>query len=248
MKSISFACLPVFLCAFATSCKPKETPPGTPQVSALALADMPLLKVEPGDFWTYRVHIEMPAGVTSPEAAAVDSTHERVRTFLGKVPFVKDKPDVDCFEVIAPHSPPDREYVNIFDDRIELVGELVMKDAGSHPIVFPSPVVFVKAGIQAGEPMGIPAEVAGRQRGGSVIGREEVEVPAGKFKAIRLLTSGMDGAIESRRTIWFSPGNGIVKVETVRYAQGHVKLKETQELSAKGHKPVEDRPKGDAPH
>ena len=34
--------------------------------------------------------------------------------------------------------------------------------------------------------------------------------------------TGTDGKIESRRTLWFSPANGIVREERVRYSEGHV--------------------------
>ncbi|BCU78450.1 hypothetical protein [Luteolibacter sp. LG18] len=244
--SSSLALSSVLLGCLLVSCK-KEEQPGVQVVSAPSALDIPILKVEPGDFWTYQVRIEIPAGVTGEQAAAVDTTHERTRTYLGKVPFVKGAPEVECFEVVAPNSPPTREYVNILDDRIELRGELLLKDADSRPIVFPSPVVFVKAGLQAGDSIqlpsiAVPGTGAMAPRSCAIIGREDCVVPAGSFPSVRMLMHGVDGKIESRRTIWFSPGNGIVKEERVRYAEGKVIVKESHELAKKGHRALTERP------
>ncbi|MFD0894927.1 hypothetical protein KBB96_04070 [Luteolibacter ambystomatis] len=233
------------------SCKEEQAAP--PAVVAPSGMDLPVLKIEPGDYWSYRVRIEIPAGVTGDQAAAVDSTHQRTRTFLGKTPFIPGSPDVDCFEVIAPNSPPMREFVNIFEDRVELRGDWAMKNAESRPIVLPTPVVFFKAGLQAGDtlPMptgvGVPGSEAVRQRVCAVIGREECVVPAGSFPSVRMLMNGLDGKIETRRTIWFSPGTGIVKEERIRYAEGKVIVKETHELAEKGHKALTERPKAPGP-
>jgi hypothetical protein len=222
--------------AAVIGCKPAEKPATPPASVATDGLDVPILEVNPGDAWKYRVQIEIPAGVTAPDAQAVTSTHERVRTYLGKVPISKDAEPVDCFEVTSPGSPADREFVNIQPDRIELVGELKMKGDDSRPIVFPAPIVFVKAGLQAGDTLEIPAMAIGeghtpRQRSAAVIGREECDVPAGKFPTVRLVMGGMDGDIETRRTLWFSPGKGIVKEERVRYAAGKVVVKEIHELT-----------------
>lgn len=245
----SFALIPV-LGLLLASCKEKQVPP--PLVGTPTGMDLPVLKVEPGDYLTYRVRVEIPAGVTGDQAAAVDTTHERTRTFLGKTLFVAGSPDVDCFEVIAPGSPVTREFVNIFDDRVELRGELMMRNAESRPIVFPKPVVYFKAGLQAGDslPMptvGAPGSNAVSQRTCAIIGREDCELPAGKFPTVRMLMNGLDGKIETRRTIWFAPGIGEVKEERVRYAEGKVIVKETHELIAKGHRPLAERPKVPGP-
>lgn len=216
-------------------CKPADETGAAPASLAAEGLDIPILEVKAGDAWKYRVQVDVPAGVTAPDSQAVSSTHERVRTYLGKLPISKDAEPVDCFEVTAPGAPRDREFVNIEPDRIELVGELKMKDDDSRPIVFPAPILFIKAGLQAGDTLEIPAMTVGgssipRQRSAAVIGREECEVPAGKFQTVRLVMGGMDGGIETRRTLWFSPGKGIVKEERVRYAEGKVVVKEVHEL------------------
>ncbi|MGC4015996.1 MAG: hypothetical protein QM755_15935 [Luteolibacter sp.] len=244
------------LCLLSTSCKQEEKGASENAVTSTNLTptgmDIPVLKIEPGDYWSYRVRVEIPAGVTGEQAASVDTTHERVRTFLGKMPLVEGSPEADCFEVVAPNTPPTREFVNIHEDRVELRGELMMKNAESRPIVFPVPVVFFKAGLQAGDtlPMptvGAPGSTAVSQRSCAIIGREDCVVPAGTFPSVRMLMNGLDGKIETRRTLWFAPGTGIVKEERIRYAEGKVIVKETHELASKGHKALSERPKAPGP-
>ena len=76
-----------------TSCKKKAEPVATPEApqaasiadKELAAQDTPILPVEKGDSWTYQVRLEVPAGLTSPTAKAVDQTSEMKRSALGKI-------------------------------------------------------------------------------------------------------------------------------------------------------------------
>jgi len=235
------AALPIScLCAVLVSCD-SRTPPVDGALVFAAAADTPILKIAPGDFWEYEVRDQIPAGVTGREAAEVDVTHRRVRTFLGRAPFVAGEPDAECFEVVTPGGPPTREFVAIWEDRVELLGEMLMKGPESRPIVFPKPIVFIRAGLRAGDNIDLPSltfEGSGMvaPRSCAVIGREEIQVPAGTFQAIRLLMGAMDGKIETRRLLWFSPGVGIVREERVRYAEGRIIVRETHVLVETGHK------------
>jgi len=67
-------------------------------------------------------------------------------------------------------------------------------------------------------------------RSTSVVDREDVTVPAGTFRSIRLLMIGKDSDLEMRRTIWFAPRVGIVKELTTRYAKDTMLLHQNQEL------------------
>lgn len=237
LRELLVLCLPVVL---LVSCDSETVAPMTARTFAEA-ADTPLLRISAGDFWTYEVRVEIPAGVTGREAASVDVSHSRTRTFLGKTPFLEGEPAVDCFEVTTPGSPATREFVAIWDDRVELLGEMMMKGPESRPIVFPEPIMFIRAGLRAGDTIEIPAltfEGSGMvaPRSCRVIGREEIQVPAGTFQAIRLMMGSVDGKIETRRLLWFSPGVGIVREERVRYAEGRIIVRETHVLSEMGHK------------
>lgn len=238
--SLLRASVPIVFVGLALSSCDSKAPPPVGAQSFAAAADTPILKIAVGDFWKYEVRVEIPAGVTGREAAAVDVSHQRLRTYLGKVPLIEGESEADCFEVSTPGSPAIREFVAIWDDRVELLGEMLMKGPESRPIIFPKPIVFVRAGLRAGDSIEMPAlafEGTGMvaPRSCRVIGREEIEVPAGKFQTIRMLMGAVDGKIETRRLIWFSPGCGIVREERVRYADGRIIVRETHVLTETGH-------------
>ena len=212
------------------SCDTAEKPPLGGAVPETSRSDVPLLPVSKGDVWVYSVRLQIPESVTSPGAAEVDQTYLRTRTYLGKIAPAEGLPAVDCFEVIAPASPAEREFVEIHDDRILMRGSMIMRPETTRPMWLDHPVPFVIAGMKAGTESPEIQAGGGLSRKTQVIAREDVTVPAGKFPAIRLLMSGTDGDLELRRTIWFSPGTGIVREEKIRYRLGKVIFRETQEL------------------
>jgi hypothetical protein len=220
------AWLAFFLCA----CDPHAaTPPSaTPDGS---MADVPLLAPAPGDAWVYQVRLRIPAGVTSATAAEVDSSYESVRTYLGKVSAGEDLPETDCFEVLVPGSPREREFVEIQPDRILIRGSVLMRPEKPRSLWLDRPVTFVMAGMKAGDslPDSVSAD-GGIIRRTKVIGREDVTVSAGTFRCIRLLTIGSDGELDLRRTIWFAPGTGIVCEEKARYRRDQLVMREIRQL------------------
>jgi hypothetical protein len=141
-------------------------------------------------------------------------------------------PAVDCFEVTAPAAPVEREFVEIHDDKILMRGSMIMRPETTRPMWLDPAVPFVSAGMKAGMESPTVQTLGGAlQRKTQVIGRENARVPAGEFPSIRLLTTGYDGELELRRTIWFAPGVGIVREEKIRYRHGKVIFKETHELT-----------------
>lgn len=201
-----------------------------PEQGAAAL-DIPLLPVEPGMKWVYQANLEIPEGVTSDTAAAVHTKFERVRTYLGKVAAAENLPQTDCFEVEVPGSPREREFVEIHPDRILMRGSLIMRPDTTHPMWLDPPVPFVIAGMKPGTALPeIKAGDGSLTRRIQVIAREDVTVPAGTFPCIRILTTGRDGSIETRRTIWFSPGNGIIREEKTQYLKEKLINRQVQEL------------------
>jgi len=213
-----------FLCA----CKPDfRTHPAPDAV----FADVPLLPAAAGDEWIYQVRLRIPAGVTSSTAAEVDTTFNRVRTYLGKISASDGLPETDCFEVTVPGSPREREFVDIFPDRILMRGSQVMRPETARPIWLEQAETFVTAGMMAGDslPDFISAD-GGIIRRTRIITREEVTVPCGNFRCIRLLITGSDGELDLRRRIWFAPGTGIVREEKSRYRRDQLVLREVHEL------------------
>lgn len=224
--------IPALMALSLVSCDRSKEPAAALEAKVPTRSDVPLLPVSKGDVWIYKVHLEIPENVTSPGAAEVDQNHQRTRTYLGKISPVAGLPEVDCFEVVVPQSPVEREFVDIHDDRILMRGSMIMRPETTRPMWLDHPVPFVVAGMKAGtESPEIQVPGGGLSRKTRVIGREDVTVPAGTFPSIRLLISGSDGDLELRRTIWFSPGTGIVREEKTRYRLGKVIFRETQELA-----------------
>ena len=229
------ATLAILSAVFLTDCNRTSKTAASPSTVAAdaAAKDIPLLPIKKGDTWNYDVHLEIPAGISSPEAPAVDLKHPLTRVYLGKVVPGKDLPESDCFEVTVPSSPVEREFVEIHDDRILMRGSLRMRDQNSRPVWLTKPIPFVIAGMKPGTSSPeISLADGAASRKTEVIAREDVTVPVGKFSSLRLLMSGMDGSLEMRRTIWFAPGTGIVREEKTRYNAGKLIFRETQELVA----------------
>jgi len=235
MKTQVFQSVFAVLAFLLPSCDSKKDKPAvtpTPLEDAARIADTPILPVKPGDSWAYDVRLDIPPDVTSAGAAAVSTKHRRVRTYLGKKSAADGLPETDCFEVAVPGSPAEREFVEIHDDRILMRGSLVMRPETTKPMWLQTPVPFVIAGMKPGTAMPeIKTSDGSLTRDTKVIAREEITVPAGTFRCIRLLTTGTDGEIELRRTVWFSPGKGIIREEKARYRRDKLIYRETQDLA-----------------
>lgn len=223
---------------FMNSCEKKpandEGKPGVAEeeTDGLAASDTPLLPVEAGDYWKYRVLVEIPSGITSPGASAVETELEKIRTYIGKISPGDDLPEVDAFDVEFPGEPLEREFVEITDKSIMLRGTGHPEILDSRAIWLDPPVPFVFVGMRGGNKMADLSILDGaRTRGLKVIAREEVTTPLGDFTAIRMLMTGNDGKFELRRTTWFVPQVGIVKEEKTRYAEGKLIFRETTELT-----------------
>jgi hypothetical protein len=220
---------------FLPSCdseKKREKPPLSSEDKAAASVDIPILPVKPGDAWIYETRLEIPPDVTSPGAAAVDTKHRRTRTYLGKISPAGGLPETDCFEVVVQGSPNEREFVEIYEDRILMRGSLIMRPETTQPMWLATPVPFVFAGMKPGTDFAeIKTAEGGLSRKTQVIAREEITVPAGNFRCVRLLTTGNDGDVELRRTIWFAPGKGIIREEKTRYHHEVLIFRETQQLT-----------------
>lgn len=219
---------PILFCTWLCACHQDEVKPPAPDGSA---ADLPLLPAAPGDAWIYQVRLRIPSGVTSATAAEVDVTYQGTRTFLGKVSAGAGLPEAGCFEVHVPGSPREREFVDIFPNHILMRGSLVMRSETSRPLWLEQPETFVAAGMKAGDSLlDFVSTDGGIIRRTKVIGREEVTVPGGSFRCIRLLTTGSDGELDLRRSMWFAPGTGIIREEKARYRRDRLVLREVHEL------------------
>ncbi len=223
----------IIVCVLVSSAchSSKKTTAKIPESSTAAQQDTPILTVKKGDVWRYQVHLEIPPDVTAPGAAEVDESYERTRTYLGKLVPATGLPEVDCFEVIAPNAPPEREFVEISKDRILMRGSMIMRQETTKPMWLDRAIPFVIAGMKAGTEFPEFETVGGGlSRKTQVVARESLTVPAGTFPCIRILMTGKDGNLELRRTTWFSPGSGIIREEKTRYLKDKLLFRETQTL------------------
>jgi len=232
MRAI-IAPIPFIILACLASCEKKVKPEMKKETVSdeLKHADTPILPIKKGDYWKYKVRVEIPAGITSEGSSAVEIETEKTRTFLGKVEVSENHPPTDAFDVVVPGQPVGRELVEIKEDRILMRGSSQPETLGSKPIWMEPAIAFVVAGMRPGQqitPFSI--QEGASKRSMKVIAREAVVVPAGSYPAIRLLMTGNDGQFEVRRTTWFAPRIGIVKEEKTRYAGDKLIFRETTEL------------------
>lgn len=144
---------PVLLAAtfVLAACDHPQKSAAAPPATSSPAADSPLLPILPGDTWTYDTRVEIPAGITSPGAAAVDFSHRRTRSYLGKISPAEGLPATATFEVLVPGSPPEREFVEIHPDRILLRGSMIMRPETTRPLWFDQAVPFISADMQPGD-------------------------------------------------------------------------------------------------
>ena len=221
---------------FLSACKkeeevPKEQVSISPITEELKKMDMPILPIEEGDYWKYKVEVEIPPGITSEGSAAVELETEKTRTFLGKIQVTEDYPEVAAFEVVVPGQATERELVEIRDDSVWMLGSYHPSMPDTKPIWIDPPIPFVLAGSRAGLKMSpITAAEGAVEREVKVVGREIITLDSEEYQTIRLLMTGRDGKSEIRRTTWFAPGIGIIKEEKTRYAAEKLLFREMTEL------------------
>lgn len=205
--------------------------PGTPVEEDLVKKDTPILPIKPGDYWKYTVKLEIPPGVNLEGAAEAGAEREKTRTYLGKLSPRAGLPEVDAFDVQVPGQALEREFVEIYDDRIMMRGTQYPDTPNGDLVWLKVPIPFAVAGMRPGmESVQEGLFESTTTRNVKVIAREMVDVPAGNYECLRLLMVGSDGEFQIRRTTWFAPGIGIVKVEKMRYAGKKLLFRETSSL------------------
>lgn len=210
--------------------KPEVVLPSEDADRAQREKDMPLLEVTKGDLWTYGVRLHIPAGVNPQNPEEVNREYKLTRRYIGSVQASPDLKEAQCFEVHAPDTPVTKELVEIRKDAILLLGSITESEK-PQLMWYAKPIPFIVAGMKPGTAFPeLATENKALVRKLDVIAREDITVPAGKFNCIRLLTTGRDGAIEMRKTLWYAPQHGIIREETSRYMEDKLLYREEQEL------------------
>jgi hypothetical protein len=109
-------------------------------------------------------------------------------------------------------------------DAVFEVSERGVTRTSSGPRSSPTPVPLIRLPAKEGAtwsytlepPPGVAAPAAGIPKATYTVGREEdVEVPAGRFRAIRVeMETALDGERRAAATQWHAPGVGVVKSVT----------------------------------
>ena len=129
-----------------------------------------------------------------------------------------------------------REYFEILPTQILLCGS---KREGEKPAEvkrLKPPLLLVDRAHSGGESWSLTTEATesapASQRTFRIFGKEAVEVPAGRFEALKVDVTGRSGELEILQAFWFVEGVGFVKEEKVYYTDEEVVLRERAELRA----------------
>jgi hypothetical protein len=204
--------------------------PSTDADRAQRAKDTPLLSVQKGDTWVYAVKLNIPAGVNQQNPEEVNREYEMTRTYIGTHKPSPELKEAQCFDVVIPGSPTLKEFVEIRDEVISLLGSLVETEP-VRLIWFQQPIPFLIAGMKPGTAFPeMKTETESIVRNTDVIAREDITVPAGTFSCIRLLTTGHDSGVDIRKSLWYAPQKGIIREEISRYVGDKLLYREIQEL------------------
>ncbi len=88
---------------------------------------------------------------------------------------------------------------------------LVQRTLGDKPLVPPAPMLRLP--VKAGDAWSWEGSIPGLKTTFTMVGLEDVEVPAGKFRAVRVRQESVrDGKENVSTTYWYAPEVGLVKL------------------------------------
>lgn len=204
-------------------------------VTAGAQDDPPIWKPVAGDSWTYKVVVEvqegteLPAGVQGQKLEKVDgkvrASYQQTSVYRGLKKMTDQSEEAHAFYVSNGQQLEEIEYMNITHDAVEALGS---KQEGKNPkdvMPLSKAIPLVRSEWKGGEAFPfIMDTVVGEQRirlvrKFKVLGWETLETGAGKFKALHVQVTGLNGPMEIKRSYWFAPGVGFIK-EVKKYYIG----------------------------
>lgn len=195
----------------------------------------PIWKPEVGDSWTYQVVVEVQEGTELPEAIEGQKieklvgktrvSYTQTSVYQGLKSMVEDGPEVHAFYVSNGKQLEEIEYMNITETAVEAAGS---KHEGKEPkdvMPLSKAIPLIRSEWKGGEAFPFMMDhVIGEQkvrliRKFKVLGWETLETDAGKFKALHVQVTGLNGPMEIKRSYWFTPGTGFIK-EVKKYYLG----------------------------
>lgn len=205
---------------------------------------VPVWKPEVGQRWQYQVSVTVQEGTELPKdipnqkveqlEGKVRATYPQTVTYRGLQPMQKSKqaegdkkeevePVVGhAFTVYNSDQLVETQLMKISDQMVEAIG---LHPAGGEPKLFDKAIPLLDHSWKGGEFFtymldfvqdGKKARIVRKCK---VIGWENLETKAGKFRALHVQASGLNGKMEIKRSYWFAPGTGFVK-EVKKYYVG----------------------------
>lgn len=214
-------------------------------IASSAFADeAPLLLLTRGDSWEYQVTVEAPHGASMPggddvtirkTADGVKASFKKTRIYIGKTKAKTGGAELDTFQIVRSGRVMEFEFSDFQKDAIYALGSKDTTKKDSKVILLNKPLLVYASANKPGDQWEIKSgdgvKTAMFTRKFRVFGEEEVRVPAGTFKAIRIVMTGQSGPTEIKRTIWFAKGKGFVKEEKTYYSESKRLIHQVMELS-----------------
>lgn len=219
---------------------------------AVAQAE-PIWKPSIGDSWVYQITVtvqegtELPKNVPGQKIEKLEgktrATYMQTMVYRGLQPLgeakveEKEVPTGHAFTLSNGDKLDETQFMSITKDAIEALG---VQPAGKDIKPLSKAIPLVRSEWKGGEFFPFMMEyMAGGQkvrmvRKFKVIGWETLETKAGKFKALHIQVSGLNGKMEIKRNYWFTPGTGFIKEVKKYYVGDRTILTQTRVLEKMG--------------
>tara|TARA_B110000908_G_C10267017_1_gene465206 strand:+ start:321 stop:731 length:411 start_codon:yes stop_codon:yes gene_type:complete len=125
---------------------------------------------------------------------------------------------------------------------VEAVGTKKEGETPEDGVPLSKAIPLVRSNWKGGEafPFIMDAVVSGREirlvRKFKVLGWEALETAAGKFKALHVQVTGLNGPIEIKLSYWFTPGKGFIKEAKKYYLADKTVFTQARVLTGMGSK------------
>jgi len=168
-------------------------------------------------------------------ADGVRASFKKTRIYAGKTKPKADSPALDTFQMVRSGMIVEFEFSDFQKDAIYALGSKDTTSKDSQVVLLNQPLLVYSAANSAGDQWeiksgdGVNSPLFTRKF--RIFGEEEVVVPAGKFKAVRIVMTGDSGPTEIKRTVWFAKGVGFVKEEKTYYSESKRLIHQTMSLT-----------------
>lgn len=218
-------------------------------VPILSAADSaPIWSPAVGDSWVYQVSVtvqegtQLPNNIPGQEIEKLEgktrASYTQTMVYRGLQPVGKDKgetkaPAGHAFTVSNGDKLEETQFMSITDTSIDALG---VQPAGKDLKSLTKPIPVARSNWKGGESFAFMLDHIenGKKmrmvRKCRVLGWETLETKAGKFKALHVQVTGLNGLVELKRSYWFTPGTGFIKEVKKYYVGDRTILTQTRVL------------------